>query len=247
MTMIARWREFREKRSRFCSCGRDPFFVLAGEFLPADSRAVVVDVGPGNGRFADLLDLGHRFARVHLLEGNPSTVQALSGRYPGAALYRCPDPLPFADGEVAYLHCSHMIEHLDSTQFMQFLRECDRVLVGGGVLVFSTPLLWDRFYEDLSHVKPYGPGVFSSYLCIGGDERSADPISLNYRVERLVYRLALRPYLADAGLGSRRLPVDLMVQAVKKAVSVLGFGRYERTGYTIVLRKGLAAAAATAH
>jgi len=238
MAFLDRWQQFRTARTAYCSKGRDPFFVLAGDYLPDDPAAVVVDVGPGNGRFADLLRLGERFANVHLLDGNPATVASLAARYPGAARYLCPEPLPFADGTVDFLHCSHLVEHLRHEDFLQFLRECDRVLAEKGVMVVSTPLMWERFYEDLSHVKPYGPGIFLSYLCEGGDQRSAETVSRRYRIEKLVYRLAFRRYLADSGLGNRYAPLDLLVQGAKKVLNVLGFGHYERTGYTIVLRKG---------
>lgn len=244
MTFLDRWRQFRTARNEYCNKGRDAFFILAGDYLPKDPAAVVVDVGPGNGRFADLLHLGERFANVHLLDGNPATVASLAERYPGAADYRCPDPLPFAEGAVDYIHCSHMIEHLHHEDFLRFLQECDRVLADKGVMVVSTPLMWERFYEDLSHVKPYGPGIFFSYLCEGGDQRSADTVSQRYRIERLVYRTGFRRYLTDTGPGNRYLPLDLPVQAGKKLLNVLGFGQYERTGYTIVLRKGRARATA---
>ncbi len=244
MAFTERWHNFRTARNQYCSKGRDPFFFLAGQYLPSDPEAVVVDVGPGNGRFADLLRLQERFANVHLLDGNPATVADLADRYPGAALYRCPERLPFADGTVHFLHCSHLVEHLQHQDLLRFLRECDRVLAVGAVMVVSTPLLWERFYEDLSHVKPYGPGIFLSYLCLGGDQRSAATVSRQYAIERLVYRLAFRCYLADSGLGNRYAPLDLLVQAGKKVANLLGFGRYERTGYTIVLRKGRAREAA---
>jgi len=237
MTATARYREYQESRRRYCGRGREPFYRLAGRYLPDDPGAVVVDAGAGAGKFAELLDLSDRYSNLYLLDGNPATVADLADRFTGAIHHVCPEPLPFEDGSVDFLHCSHLVEHLDGTALRVFLDECDRVLADGGVLVISTPLLWDAFYEDLSHVKPYGPGVFCSYLCGGGGQRSADVVSDGYRVEELVYRSRFRPPTFDGGAGHRLMPVDFVVQCSRKLAALIGFGTYERTGYTMVLRK----------
>jgi SAM-dependent methyltransferase len=237
MGLLEQCRRHVDHKHRYTGRGRDPFFLLAGRYLPEDPDAVVVDVGAGSGRFADLVELAGRYRRLHLLDGNESTVADLTARYPGAAHYRCPAPLPFADATVAYLHASHLVEHLTCGDLYGFLGEIDRVLRPGGVLVVSAPLLWERFYEDLSHVKPYAPGVFRSYLCGETAQRTARVVSADYRVEELVYRYrAVRPR-ADEGWGSRFRAADLLIQGVKKVLSGLGFRHYARNGYTLVLRK----------
>ena len=237
MTMTSRFREYMDSRRTYCGRGRAPFYLLAGRYLPDDPDAVVVDVGAGTGDFADLLDLANRYRNLHLLDGNRATVQELAGRFAGATHQVCPDPLPFADGTVDFLHSSHLIEHLDGSALLAFLGQCDRVLRPGGVLVMSAPLLWDLFYEDVSHVKPYTPGIFSSYLCGGGGQRSAGAVSEMYCVEELVYRNRFTRSSYIEGAGHRVIAVDLAVQACRKLAGYLGFGTYERTGYTIVLRK----------
>ena len=47
------------------------------------------------------------------------------------------DGLPFPEGEIDAVHAGALIEHLYDPEF--FLRECHRVLVGGGIIVLSTP------------------------------------------------------------------------------------------------------------
>jgi predicted SAM-dependent methyltransferase len=56
------------------------------------------------------------------------------------------DALPYADGSVDLIYCSHVIEHIEDVHAFRFLREAARVLRPGGVLRISTPdahFLWE--------------------------------------------------------------------------------------------------------
>ena len=235
--ILATWRRAFRDKQRYANKGRDPFYLLAGEYLPAETDAIVVDVGAGFGRFAEILGLENR-CDLRLLDGNPDTVARLARRYRNVQQYRAPEPLPFADGTVSFVHCSHLVEHLVYQDLYEFLTEIDRVLRPGGVLAVSTPLLWDGFYEDFSHVKPYGPGIFRNYFCQQSEQRSAGNISTSYRIENLTYRYAYRLASTESGLGSRFMLLDLPIQIMKKVGYWLGLRTYFRNGYTIVLRKG---------
>lgn len=48
-------------------------------------------------------------------------------------------PYPFADGTFAFLFSEHMIEHVPYEGGLAMLRECHRVLRGGGVIRIVTP------------------------------------------------------------------------------------------------------------
>ena len=235
--VLATWRSAFLHKKRYANKGRDPFYLLAGDYLPAEKDAVVVDVGAGFGRFAEILGLEDR-CDLRLLDGNPATVAHLSKTYRNVQEYRAPGPLPFADGTVNFVHCSHLIEHLPYPDLYRFFEEIDRVLAPGGVLAVSTPLLWEGFYEDFSHIKPYGPGIFRNYFCQQSAQRSAGNISTSYQVENLTYRYASSVSDTLSGLGSVYAPIDLFVQVMKKLGYWLGLRTYFRNGYTIVLRKG---------
>lgn len=230
-----RWyRTFRE-RTQYATHDRFPFYEIAAKYLPVDEEALVADVGAGNASFAEHLNLKDRYDNLHLLDANPDTVEHLKRRYPHVHLYQAPDRLPFEAGAVAFLHCSHLIEHLRHEALYSFLKEVDRVLAAHGVTVISTPLLWEGFYDDLSHVKPYSPKVLKNYLCTYGGNRTAQSISTEYTIQELVYRYrAQEPFRY---LGSCNPLLDFLIQASRKAIRQLGIRVFERTGYTVVLRK----------
>ena len=143
--------------------------------------------------------------------------------------------MPFEDESVAYIHCSHLIEHLTSSQLYDLLVEFDRVLRHGGYLIISTPLLWDEFYSDLSHKRPYNPFVFLGYLRGLGGDRTRERISDRYREIELVYRYQPKP--AGEEIGSENPVIDFLINIINNLGYALGIRRYVRNGYTLVLQK----------
>lgn len=53
--------------------------------------------------------------------------------------YEAPGRLPFKDNSVSEIYCSHMLEHLDRKQALEFLQECKRVLKTGGSIRILVP------------------------------------------------------------------------------------------------------------
>jgi predicted SAM-dependent methyltransferase len=56
-----------------------------------------------------------------------------------ADLYIEVPPLPFEDGEVDEIYAGHYLEHLTHEDAMEFLQECHRCLVPGGLLGVVVP------------------------------------------------------------------------------------------------------------
>ncbi|MBI4774820.1 MAG: class I SAM-dependent methyltransferase [Deltaproteobacteria bacterium] len=230
-----RWMESYRCRKQYSTMERVPFYEVAGRFLPSHGTATIVDIGSGDGLFVRHLKLDDRYERVFLLDSNPEAVKHLSSLYANVVAYTAPERLPFEDEAVDYIHCSHMMEHLDPLELYTFVKEIDRVLSPGGSLVISTPLLWTRFYDDLSHVKPYNPDVFSHYLCKSVAPRSRQVISDRYALAEIVYRYSM-PDLTE-GWGSDRMFVDFPMQAWKFFLLKLGIKKAVKNGYTMVLKK----------
>jgi ubiquinone/menaquinone biosynthesis C-methylase UbiE len=235
MIILTRWRSEFDRRQRYAASSREPFFELAAAYLPVGEDGIVVDIGAGDGSFARSQNLVLRYKNLYLLDHNTESVAALKKEFPKAEVYSAPEKLPFDDKTVSFIHLSHIVEHLESRQLYTFLGECDRVLADGGVLVISAPLLWDRFYDDLSHVKPYAPAVFINYLCAKRANANAEAVSDSYHVQELVYRFRAAP--AEDGWGSRFFVVDAVLRVSRVIISALGFRRYLRNGFTLVLKK----------
>ena len=229
------WKESYRYRKQYCTMDRVPFYEVAERFLPPHKDATVLDVGSGEGHFVRHLNLGNRYERVFLLESNPETVKHLRNAYDNAVVYTAPERLPFEDESVDYIHSSHMLEHLDPLELYTFVKEVDRVMKPGGSVVISAPLLWSRFYDDLTHFKPYNPDVFIHYLCMSGGQRSKQVISDRYSVAEIVYRYTI-PDMSE-GWGSDLMLVDFAIQGWKYLLFKLGIKKVAKNGYTMVLKK----------
>ena len=101
--------------------------------------------------------------------------------------------------------------------------------------MFSAPLHWDRFYDDMSHVRPYNPAVIINYLCKVRDNATSQNISNTYKVIDLVYRYRAIDWRYS--IHSKFFLVDLFLKILKIIFVKLGFRRYVKNGFTLVLKK----------
>ncbi len=219
---------------KYCTMERQPFYDIAKKYLPDNQNKYILDIGSGNGAFAKYLQL-HTYPNTYLLDGNKETLKNLKNTNYKILEYRAPNPLPFKDESINFIHSSHMIEHLYHEELYIFLNELNRVLEPEGVLIISAPLLWEKFYEDLSHVKPYNPGVIISYLCQNSENRSALNISSKFIIVELIYRHYAYPILEN--IYSDRTFVNWILDLTKKTIKFLKINSYINNGYTLVLKK----------
>lgn len=214
---------------KYITHAREPFFQIALDYISPNSK--VLDIGAGNGSFAKYCQRDD----FYLYDGNKESVKTLKADYPNSVYGRLPE-LPFEDQFFDLIHCSHVIEHLQPQELYDTLIEADRTLMVGGHLVVSTPLLWDGFFNDLSHVKPYGPFVLEKYLTGAYlDNLTRNSVSVNFSVKRLEYRYLDTPkevWYNENNDFFRRILMSLKYRLRKR-----GLRRLVKTGYTIVLQK----------
>jgi ubiquinone/menaquinone biosynthesis C-methylase UbiE len=228
------WKNSFYSRKHYCTLNRHPFYEIAAPYLPPDKDEVVLDIGAGEGEFAQHLGLFSKYTNLYLLDANGQTIDSLAPKTSNAILYRAPEKLPFGDGTVSFIHCSHLMEHLSHSELYSFLKEIDRVLNKGGVLVISAPLLWKYFYINLSHVKPYYPDIFIKYLCNPAGQRSAESISHKFAVKKLVYRYTTTDF---GEWGANNVVFDFILQVSKRIWRKIGINKYVQNGFTLVLQK----------
>jgi SAM-dependent methyltransferase len=209
---------------------REPFFELARPYIAEHSK--VLDIGCGHADFAKYFNR----TDVYLFDGNEATITDLKSQYVNVFQGVLPK-LPFADLQFDLIHCSHVIEHLDAETLYQTILEMNRCLKPGGVLVISAPLMWSGFYDDLSHVRPYPPNVFKNYLCSNNQiNRTRNNIKEAYKVEQLVYRFKPLKPLNNLYFHGPRV-FAWVLKAWFKILYKLDYKTYEKTGFTLVLKK----------
>ena len=210
--------------------GRAPFFNIAKRYL-ADCENVL-DIGSGDGNFEKFMDRDDIFA----LEGNEDSVTKLKKMNINAVYSKLPQ-IPFLDIFFDGIHASHVLEHLVPTDFYNTLLEINRVLKPGGILVISGPMLWKDFYSDLSHVKPYNPGIFVEYLCKTSCNTATRMHIGGYIVQDLIYRYHFEELEPIVFESVQFYLFNFLSIGIYKLLNKLGIKRIHKSGYTIVLKK----------
>ncbi|MBN1126166.1 MAG: class I SAM-dependent methyltransferase [Sedimentisphaerales bacterium] len=225
------------RKNLYCTDERAPFYDLAKKYLPINQDAIIVDIGAGDGSFAEYLNLNEAYRNLYLIDSNQKSVDLLKKLFRNVICTRIPNDLPFANSTVDLIHCSHLIEHLTPEQVYLFLEEIDSLLKPGGILLLSCPLLdtTHSFYNDISHVKPYNPTVVEKYLCSGMQTQTFRAISNKYLVREIVFRYHKLP--VGDHWGSPIFVIDFFLRGISKLLSLLRIFHYERNGYSIVLEK----------
>jgi len=180
----------------------------------------ILDVGCGEGRF-----IVQNPEKIKGLDWNKDSIKECQQK--GYQVVKGDArKLPFKKESVPAIHCSHLIEHFPPQDVHQILSEFNRILKPRGILVIRTPLLWSKFYSDLTHVRPYNPEVMTRYLCSQRQiQHSLKPISQDYQVVSLQWRY--QPIV----VGNKYF--DLIFNALNR----WGFPWLKRNGYLLVMKK----------
>ncbi len=184
-------------------------------FAPASQ---VLDLGCGEGIFLDLLRTSGR----HGIGVDTSAEELAAARARGLEVKES-DAIAYLealDRQFDGIFCAHLIEHLPSESVVRLLRGAHRALRPGGCLVLITPDIRDlevcteRFWLDLTHVRPYPEALLVS-LCTalgfqversGNDPKSARGDSLPVRIRALLraLRFGAHGYRGDVFVIARR-------------------------------------------
>lgn len=218
-----------KQTTKFATYDRKVFFDIARKYF--DGCDKILDLGSGSGQFIEFSGRDD----IYALDCNETSVDRLKKLTKNAVHANLP-AIPFPDHFFDGIHASHILEHLYPEDFYSMLKEIDRVLRGGGILVISSPMLWDEFYDDLSHIKPYHPQIFERYLCNNRLSQSLTRSQISgYKKRELIYRYQLQELnpIMIKHLHFFNFSCKVLTKLLKK----VGVGHSHKTGYTIVLEK----------
>ena len=68
------------------------------------------------------------------------------------------------DSQYDIVHCSHVIEHFGFPEITKILDFLVHSVNLGGRLIIRSPLMWDGFFYDIDHIRPYPPEAISAYF-----------------------------------------------------------------------------------
>lgn len=132
-----------------------------------ESCEKILDIGCGTGRF-----ISFDPERIEGIDQNEENVKTCKSKgfkvKTGQATM-----LPFGDNAFDAVHCSHLIEHLNPYDAYELLSEMNRVLKTDGIFCIRGPLMNSKFYDDLTHVRPYTPRAILHYMQIEENEQRA--------------------------------------------------------------------------
>lgn len=194
-------------------------YLSKQEYLFFNKTDLILDVGTAEGSF-----IKHNSQRIVGIDTNKESIRICKKKgfnvVLGSAL-----KMPFKKTTFDGVHASHIIEHLYPKDAYIFLKEVDRVLKHKGIFVLSTPLFWNGFYNDFTHVKPYNPESILRYLVYDGSEKTLKSFHGRYKLVKIVYRYNTLyfPFRLGRLLGNY--------------LYTLGVHGLSKNGYTLVLKK----------
>lgn len=222
---------------RYFTYRREPFYDVALNYLPGSADATILEIGPGDGGFILHGKLTERFKDIHVIEPSVASANKLAGLgVPHIHQQSIDQGIPLGDRSVDFIHCSHVIEHLDHHVVHHLLHEIDRVLKPAGVVVISAPVIYPGFYNDLSHVRPYQPAIFINYMCQKDpSNRTGELVDGTYQKMELVFRHT--PSSSGHFLVGENWVGRTIMKISRRLVRLLGLRPYICSGFTIVLKK----------
>lgn len=89
------------------------------------------------------------------------------------------------DKEYDLVHCSHVIEHFGYPQVAQLLDFLVASTKIGCAVILRSPLMYDKFYYDLDHIRPYPPRAIERYFSAPQTQRVG---KADINIEKVWYR-----------------------------------------------------------
>ena len=200
---------------------------ILGDLFP------VLDIGCGHGLFIEANP-----EKIIGLDQNPGSVAVCKQKGLNVVEGTCLS-LPFEDGKMKGVYCSHVIEHLNWQEAQQMVAEIDRVLNLGGRVVIKTPLPNAHFYDDPTHVKPYPPSaVISLFNKDEGQQTLTSNLRGKYNIISISWdRALLYEPLVPPSYNPNKYWFKLFLRGLSILLAQFGIRRFKKVAYTIAFEK----------
>lgn len=156
--------------------------------IKRDARILDVGCGVGEG-IGFLRGLGYlNVAGVDISEAMVNATAAT-----GAEAYTL-EQFASQDSGFDLILFSHVLEHIEYKDLQGFLESYFRRLNNGGKVIMLSPVLYDAFFNDIDHIKPYYPAGIMNLFSTG---RISRQYGSSYRLKLIdVYfrTSSLQPY-----------------------------------------------------
>ncbi|MBO5176671.1 MAG: methyltransferase domain-containing protein [Lachnospiraceae bacterium] len=136
---------------------------------------VMIDLGCGEGEFVELLNQNGYPA--YGVDSNPMVIDKVKGINSDIRIEESEATAYLAtleDNSVDFISCFHMVEHLETGELLELLKESHRVLKVGGGLILETPnplnilISTYYFYMDPTHKKQIPPELLNLMVSSSG-------------------------------------------------------------------------------
>lgn len=154
------------------------------------SNAVILDVGCGLGHNLTLLkDSGY----PNIIGTDISSEMINFSKSKGHLVYS-PEDLSGQEKRFDVLLFSHVLEHINYSDIQKVLESYFQLCNPGALVVICMPLVYDGFYHDVDHIKPYyAKGLITLFSEMSVPKQYSSKYRLNL-IDINYFRDSLLPY-----------------------------------------------------
>lgn len=210
--------------------------------LDKNTEFTMLEVGSGECRFVKKIINKYPNIKITCIEINPQLANI--GASLGLTVINENILNLTASSQYDIVHCSHVIEHFsypDITKVLEFLVSS---VSKQGRLIIRSPLMWEHFYDDLDHVRPYPPESIYAYFHATQQQKRGDA---KISIDNVWYRTQAR-HLSSIDkrnniycISFLRKPINRIINSINKQYQRL-WDKYrwpasDPTGYVAIIRR----------
>ena len=118
------------------------------------------------------------------------------------------------------IHCSHVIEHFQYPAITNVLDEFMRIIKANGTIIIRSPLMWNAFFHDIDHIRPYPPESIKNYFSYKQQQKQG---IYNIDIKKIWYRTQAKQLKMIEATSIWQLcpPVKWGINFAKKIINIV--------------------------